>query len=172
MAPLRGNKLILMLYFIKLLCIFYTDISCIGKSSNTPEKRLLDKYLLRIGKKIQIIEIGFKNQKIKKYIEDEGKKIIDTSPENSALILLDKTGKNFTTEELAMKINQFEKNNIKIINFAIGGPYGHGEAIKKKANIILSFGKMTWPHLMARVMIVEQLYRVETIFNNHPYHKI
>ena len=147
------------------------QISCIGKSSNTPENILIEKYLQRMGKKLKIIEINFKNKKIQKNIDQEGEKILDYSPENSVLMLLDKTGKNYTTEDLAMVINKFEKNNVKIVNFAIGGPFGHGEKIKKQASKILSFGKMTWSHLMARVMIVEQLYRIETIFNNHPYHK-
>ena len=62
-------------------------------------------------------------------------------------------------------------SNVKLVNFVVGGPHGHGENIKLKANHIISFGKMTWSHLLARIMIVEQLYRIETIFKNHPYHK-
>ena len=60
---------------------------------------------------------------------------------------------------------------IKILNFAIGGPYGHGQFIKQKSDKIISFGKMTWSHIIARLMLVEQIYRIESIFNNHPYHK-
>ena len=62
-------------------------------------------------------------------------------------------------------------SKLKLINFVIGGPYGHGENIKLKAKHIISFGKMTWSHLLTRIMIVEQLYRIETMFKNHPYHK-
>ena len=61
--------------------------------------------------------------------------------------------------------------DIKILNFAIGGPYGHGQFIKQKSDKIISFGKMTWSHIIARLMLVEQIYRIESIFNNHPYHK-
>ena len=61
--------------------------------------------------------------------------------------------------------------NIKILNFAIGGAKGHGLEIKNRADKIISFGKMTWSHIIARLMLVEQLYRVECILNNHPYHK-
>ena len=68
-------------------------------------------------------------------------------------------------------IKSYEMNNIKILNFAIGGPYGHGQFIKQKSDKIISFGKMTWSHIIARLMLVEQIYRIESIFNNHPYHK-
>ena len=73
--------------------------------------------------------------------------------------------------DLVIVIKCIEMENYKIINFVIGGSWGHGQKIKNHAKIIMSFGKMTWSHLTARIMMIEQLYRVETIFNNHPYHK-
>ena len=80
-------------------------------------------------------------------------------------------GDNLSTDKLFELIKSYEMNNIKILNFAIGGPYGHGQFIKQKSDKIISFGKMTWSHIIARLMLVEQIYRIECIFNNHPYHK-
>ena len=97
--------------------------------------------------------------------------MIEFAPKKSVMILLDKSGINYTTENLVEIIKNFEMENYKIINFVIGGSMGHGQKIKTHANLIMSFGKMTWSHLTARIMMIEQLYRIETIFNNHPYHK-
>ncbi len=147
------------------------QISCIGKSSNSFEQKIIEKYKKRIKKKIIIREVIIKKNKSNFQIAEEGNKLIHIAPKESVMILLDKDGVNLTTEEFVKKIKNFEMKNYKIINFVIGGPLGHGKKIKEHANMSFSLGKMTWSHLTARLMIIEQLYRVETIFNNHPFHK-
>ena len=147
------------------------QISCIGKSSNSSEQKLIEKYLNRLDGKIKIKEINLKNPNPIVEIEEQGNKLIKISPKNSVLFLLDKDGITYSTEKLAKMIKKLEMENTKIINFVIGGPFGHGKNIKNKAREIISFGKMTWSHLLTRIMIVEQLYRIETIFSKHPYHK-
>ena len=141
------------------------QISCIGKFSNLEENRIIKKYLKRVKNKIQIIETPQSD------IKKEGLKLLEHSPKNSILILLDKEGENLSTNKLFDLIKSYEMNNIKILNFAIGGPYGHSQFVKQKSDKIISFGKMTWSHIIARLMLVEQIYRIESIFNNHPYHK-
>ena len=141
------------------------QISCIGKLSNIEENKIIQKYIKRVRNKIQIIE--FPQSDIKK----EGSKLLEHSPKNSILILLDKQGENLSTDKLFELIKSYEMNNIKILNFVIGGPYGHGQFIKQKSDKIIYFCKMTCSHIIARLMLVEQIYRIESIFNNHPYHK-
>ena len=141
------------------------QISCIGKLSNIEENKIIQKYIKRVRNKIQIIELAQSD------VKKEGSKLLEYSPKNSILILLDKEGENLSTDKLFELIKSYEMNNIKILNFAIGGPYGHGQFIKQKSDKIISFGKMTWSHIIARLMLVEQIYRIESIFNNHPYHK-
>ncbi len=147
------------------------QISCIGKSTNTLEHKIIDKYLKRIKNKLIIKEVNLKKQNSSLQVVEEGNKLIEFAPKKSVMILLDKSGINYTTENLVEMIKNFEMENYKIINFVIGGSMGHGQKIKTHANLIMSFGKMTWSHLTARIMMIEQLYRIETIFNNHPYHK-
>ena len=147
------------------------QISCIGKSENTSEKKLIDKYSLRLGDKLKIREINVKNNYSIREIEKEGEQLMKIFPKQSVLFLLDKDGNNYTTEKFANIIKEYEMNNVKLINFAIGGPFGHGKFLRNKAEKIISFGKVTWSHLLTRIMIVEQLYRIETIFKKHPYHK-
>ena len=65
----------------------------------------------------------------------------------------------------------WRNDNIARINFAIGGAFGNGDQIKKSADKIIALGKLTWPHQMVKMMIAEQIYRIETIIQGHPYHK-
>ena len=145
-------------------------ISAIGKTKNQHEDLITDKYLKRI-KNIQIkqYEVKFNNEQ--KKIEEEGLKLIKSTPPNGKLVLLDEQGENLTSLELAKIILSWRDNNISYINFAIGGAFGNGDEIKKRATKILAFGKLTWPHQMVKMMIAEQIYRIETIIQGHPYHK-
>ncbi|MDA9806615.1 23S rRNA (pseudouridine(1915)-N(3))-methyltransferase RlmH [Alphaproteobacteria bacterium] len=145
-------------------------ISAIGKTKNQHEDLITDKYLKRI-KNIQIkqYEVKFNNEQ--KKIEEEGLKLINSTPPNGKLVLLDEQGENLTSLELAKIILSWRDNNISYINFAIGGAFGNGNEIKKRATKILAFGKLTWPHQMVKMMIAEQIYRIETIIQGHPYHK-
>ena len=145
-------------------------ISAIGKTKNQQEDLITDKYLKRI-KNIQIkqYEVKFNNEQ--KKIEEEGLKLINSTPPNGKLVLLDEQGENLTSPELAKIILSWRDNNIAYLNFAIGGAFGNGDEIKKRATKILAFGKLTWPHQMVKMMIAEQIYRIETIIQGHPYHK-
>jgi 23S rRNA (pseudouridine1915-N3)-methyltransferase len=145
-------------------------ISAIGKTKNQHEDLITDKYLKRI-KNIQIKQYEIKLINEQKKIEEEGLRLINSTPKNGKLVLLDEQGENLTSPELAKIILSWRDNNISYINFAIGGAFGNGDEIKKRATKILAFGKLTWPHQMVKMMIAEQIYRIETIIQGHPYHK-
>ena len=145
-------------------------ISDTGKTKNQLKDLITDKYLKRI-KNIQIkqYEVKFNNEQ--KKIEEEGLKLINSTPPNGKLVLLDEQGENLTSPELAKIILSWRDNNIAYLNFAIGGAFGNGDEIKKRADKIIAFGKLTWPHQMVKMMVAEQIYRIETIIQGHPYHK-
>ena len=87
------------------------------------------------------------------------------------MILLDEEGENISSSDLAKLILNWSHNNVTSVNFAIGGAFGNSMKIKKTADKIIAFGKLTWPHQMVKMMIAEQIYRIETIIQGHPYHK-
>ena len=145
-------------------------ISAIGKTKNQHEDLITDKYLKRI-KNIKIKQYEIKLINEQKKIEEEGLRLINSTPKNGKLVLLDEQGENLTSPELAKIILSWRDNNIAYINFAIGGAFGNGNQIKKRADKIIAFGKLTWPHQMVKMMIAEQVYRIQTIIEGHPYHK-
>ena len=140
------------------------------------EKYLLeatDEYLKRLKKytEIEIIELKDENQyEINKNIQKEAEKIEKYLNNKDYIIALEINGTQLTSEEFAQKIDKI-KLETPNITFIIGGSYGLSKQITDKANYHLSFSKMTFPHQLFRVILLEQIYRAYKIINNENYHK-
>ena len=145
-------------------------ISTVGKIKNNDEDLITKKYLKRI-KIIELKQYEVKTKNKEKRKEEEAEKLINSTPKNGKLILLDEKGENISSSELAKLILNWSNSNITSVNFAIGGAFGNGMKIKRTADKIIALGKLTWPHQMVKMMIAEQIYRIETIIHGHPYHK-
>lgn len=118
---------------------------------------------------IKLLEFEIKNSAPNP--DKEAEIFLANIPQNAFLIILDERGQNIGSGELAKKIEQNRDNGTKEIIFAIGGADGHGQAIKNRANLLLSFGKLTWPHKLCRAMAAEQIYRAISIIAGTPYHR-
>ena len=145
-------------------------ISTIGKIRNNDEDLITRKYLKRI-RSIELKQYEVKTKNKEKRIEEEADKLINSTPKDGKLILLDEEGENISSSDLAKLILNWSNSNITSVNFAIGGAFGNGIKIKKTADKIIALGRLTWPHQMVKMMISEQIYRIETIIQGHPYHK-
>ena len=145
-------------------------ISTIGKIKNNDEDLITRKYLKRI-RNIELKQCEVKTKNKEKRIEEEADKLINLTPKDGKLILLDERGENISSSDLAKLILNWSNSNITSVNFAIGGAFGNGMKIKRTADKIIALVKLTWPHQMVKMMIAEQIYRIETIIHGHPYHK-
>ena len=85
--------------------------------------------------------------------------------------MLDEKGKNLGSEDLAEILGRWRDDGMREARFVLGAADGHSEEERAEADVLLAFGKATWPHLLARAMLMEQLYRVTTILAGHPYHR-
>ncbi len=147
-------------------------IICVGKLK---EKYLIDavkEYMKRINKytKINIIEVSDENFDIQKTLLKEKESIIKSITPKDYIITLDINGKNISSIDFAKKINDIQIGYSDIC-FIIGGSYGLHDDIKKLSHFSLSFSKMTFPHQLFRIMLLEQIYRSYKIINNETYHK-
>lgn len=141
---------------------------CIGKIKNKDYENLINMYLAKINKyqKLEVIEIPIKG-------EDpslEGDKLLDKIKPNDYVVLLDREGKELDSLELASYIKDMLIKNSNI-TFIIGGSLGVSKKIKERADLILSFSKMTYPHELFRLIFMESIYRSFKINNNERYHK-
>lgn len=148
-------------------------IVCVGKLKENYLKEAVFEYTKRLGKytKINIIELNdVSNTDINSIIKKEEEEILKNIDSKDYIIVLDINGQNIDSLEFAKKIsNTFI--NYSNITFVIGGSYGLSEKIKDMANYRLSFSKLTFPHQLFRVMLLEQIYRAFKINNNEEYHK-
>ena len=136
-------------------------------------KDAIAEYKKRISKytNLEIIELKDEDfDKIEKTLKVEEEKILKQISDRDYIITLEIEGKELTSIEFAKKIESIQLENSNI-TFIIGGSYGLSENIKNKANYHLSFSKMTFPHQLFRVLLLEQIYRAYKINNNESYHK-
>jgi len=149
-------------------------IISIGKFENSPHKAVFEGYLKRLKWKVELKEI---EQRASKNITSaqlkslEAELILKAVKPSSKVIALDENGKQFSSRNFAKIISDSGLNGESDISFIIGGSDGLDESILKKAQLKISFGLMTFPHLMVRSILAEQLYRAQTIIDNHPYHR-
>lgn len=103
-------------------------------------------------------------------VQREGEALRRRLPDGP-LVVLDRSGTDLTSEALAETLARYRDNGAATVAFAIGGADGHAPETLAAADLVLSFGRATWPHQLVRVMLAEQLYRASTILAGHPYHR-
>ena len=147
-------------------------IASIGILKKSPEKDLMNSYLKRFEGSIQIKEMDVKKKLPPSVLKkQEGTLLMSCVPPGAYLVALDEKGKEFSSNELAEYLRILQVQGHSQIIFAIGGANGLAQDVKARANLTLSLGRLTWPHLLARIMLVEQLYRGQQIIKGHPYHR-
>lgn len=149
-------------------------IISIGKFENSPHKLVYETYFKRLKWKIDLRELELKNSQnfsVDKIKTGEEELILKALRPSSKLILLDERGKTFTSRGFAKLISDFAVQGDSDLTFVIGGADGLSPELLKKSHLKISLGSMTFPHLMVRSMLIEQLYRAQTILEGHPYHR-
>jgi 23S rRNA (pseudouridine1915-N3)-methyltransferase len=158
----------------------HVSVYAVGRMKAGPERELAGRFLERFAKAGPAVGLDFagvteipesRASSADERRREEGQKLLARKDGATAIVLLDERGKNVGSEELAHAIARFGESGRKNLVFAIGGPDGHDRVLHGEAGLVLSFGKLTWPHQLARVMLAEQLYRAATILAGHPYHR-
>lgn len=130
-----------------------------GKIGRCPEAELVERYLKRIRWDTRVTELP-----------DSGGSI--PAPATPCkCVALDERGKSLSSEEFAAKLERWRDDGTREVQFLIGAADGHDGAVRHEADLLLAFGSPTWPHMLARAMLAEQLYRATAILAGHPYHR-
>ena len=130
-----------------------------GKIGRSPEAGLVDRYLKRISWPTKVTELP-----------DKGGSV-PPIPNNSVTVVLDERGSAITSVEFATRLERWRDDGKREARFLIGAADGHEDGQRASADLLLSFGPATWPHLLVRAMLAEQLFRATSILANHPYHR-
>lgn len=130
-----------------------------GRIGRGPEAELVERYVKRLAWPYKLTELP-----------DTGGRMPAIEP-GTRLVMLDETGENLPSKTLAEKLGRWRDDGVRETRFLIGAADGFDDAQRAQAHLLLSFGRATWPHLLARAMLAEQLWRATSILANHPYHR-
>jgi 23S rRNA (pseudouridine1915-N3)-methyltransferase len=129
-----------------------------GKIGRSPEAELVERYLKRIAWPTKLTELSEKVP-------------TPPTPSGSMTVLLDEKGKALSSMQLAKTLEQWRDRGVREARFIIGAADGHSPEARASADLLISFGPATWPHLLVRALLAEQLFRATSILANHPYHR-
>lgn len=130
-----------------------------GKIARSPEAELVARYEKRLSWPVKFTELP----------ENGGRIPEPQSPHRT--VLLDERGKDLSSEDFAAVLGRWRDDGVRECRFVLGAADGHSDGERAAADLLLAFGSATWPHLLARAMLAEQLYRATTIIAGHPYHR-
>lgn len=146
-------------------------VAAIGKAKPGAERELFDQYLARLPWRVSLKEIEIKKEMaLDARRLREAEALLAAAPAGARIVALDERGKGEGSEAFAKRLGQWRDESVSVA-FLIGGADGLDESVRKRANAVLSFGALTWPHMLVRAMLAEQLYRAHTILTGHPYHR-
>ena len=155
-------------------------IAAVGRLKDGPERDLFDRYRSRLEASgrglgwgpVQVTEIGeSRASDVAARQNEEADRLLAKAGDIETKVVLDEDGRQFSSDAFAKYLRGQREKGVRSLGFVIGGPDGHGEKMLAGADLKLSLGQMTLPHMLARVLIAEQLYRAATILTGHPYHR-
>ena len=147
------------------------DILAIGALKKGPLYDTYHTYLKRLGWSVTLIELESKLRDDKARQKDEQEKILKHINPQAFVFTLDERGKSLPSSKFAEKIKDIQNGGQSHFQFILGGADGLTDVVREKSDFLLSFGVQTWPHMLARVMLLEQIYRAQQILSGHPYHR-
>ncbi|MDZ5646275.1 23S rRNA (pseudouridine(1915)-N(3))-methyltransferase RlmH [Nitrospirillum sp. BR 11828] len=145
----------------------------VGRSRPGPARDLFEEYKGRITWPFTLREV-----ECRKRVEgDELKRLeaqllLEAIPPGATLVAMDERGKALPSEAFARQVGTWRDGGVADLAFVIGGADGLAEEVRRRASLLIAFGPMTWPHMMVRGMLAEQLYRAQQILAGHPYHRV
>jgi len=148
-------------------------LAAVGRCKPGPEKTLFDHYSGRLGWRLTLKEVEEKRPlPVPERMAREAQLLRGCIPKGAVVVALDERGKSLTSPAFAELLGQWRDTGRGEIAFLIGGADGHEPALRQSADLLLCLGAMTWPHMLVRGLLAEQLYRAECILANHPYHRV
>lgn len=129
-----------------------------GRIGRSAEGELVERYLKRIGWPVKVTELP-----------DTGGRMPDAA--GARIVMLDETGETPGSVAFAQRLGRWRDDGVRECRFLIGAADGFDDAARSQADMLLSFGRLTWPHMLARAMLAEQLWRATAILSGHPYHR-
>jgi 23S rRNA (pseudouridine1915-N3)-methyltransferase len=149
-----------------------TYLVAVGRMKAGPERALFDHYAARLAPPPELREVEEKRPLPPPQLKArEAELLLGAVPDGAWVVALDEKGKRMNSRTFAKTLGDWRDQGVRAVAFVIGGADGLDRAVLDRANLILSLGEMTWPHMVVRGLMAEQLYRAHAILSGHPYHR-
>lgn len=148
-------------------------VAAVGRARAGPEAALFEHF----SKRVSVWPFDLREVELKKNLpagkmrDAEGELLINVIPEGAHVVALDEGGKQLSSESIARLLGNLQDEGVRELAFLIGGADGHSGAVRARADRTLAFGQNTWPHMLVRGLLAEQVYRAQQILAGHPYHR-
>ena len=147
-------------------------ICAVGRIKAGPLADLQAEYVKRLGAATVVKEVEERRaSSAPERKAREGDLLLAALPEDAFVVALDERGRTLASTAFGERIRRWQSDGTRTLAFVIGGADGLAQPVVQRAGLVLSLGAMTWPHLLARILLLEQLYRAQQILNGHPYHR-
>ena len=148
-------------------------VTAVGRARAGAESALFERFSQRINAwPFELREVELKrNVPAAKLSSAEGELLLSTVPDGAFVFVLDEAGKQISSEEFAVMLGGLQDAAWRDVVFLIGGADGHESAVRERADRSIAFGRNTWPHMLVRGLLAEQVYRAQQILAGHPYHR-
>jgi 23S rRNA (pseudouridine1915-N3)-methyltransferase len=147
-------------------------LAAVGRAKPGPELDLFTQYARRLTPPLTLKEVEEKRPlPVLERKAREAELLLSAVPHGATIVALDERGKIMGSEPFAERMGRWRDDGVGDVAFLIGGADGHGDAVRARADLLLGLGAMTWPHMLVRAMIAEQLWRAQAILSGHPYHR-
>lgn len=147
-------------------------LAAVGRARGGPHRDLFDEYAGRLDWPFTLKEVEVRKrvdgEELKRL---EGDLLLAAIPEGATIVALDERGRAMTSAAFADRIGRWRDTGVADLAFVIGGADGLADSVRQRAALMVAFGPMTWPHMLVRGMLAEQLYRAQQILAGHPYHR-
>ncbi len=147
-------------------------LAAVGRARSDPVGALFDHYAARLSWPLTVREVSLSRSLAPERLRAaEGERLLAAVPKGAVKVALDSQGVALSSEALADRLRAWRDGGASDLAFLIGGAGGLDPAVREAADLVLSLGPMTWPHILVRALLAEQLYRAQTILAGHPYHR-
>lgn len=147
-------------------------LAAVGRAKPGPELELFTQYARRLTPPLTLKEVEEKRPlPVLERKQREAELLLGVIPATATVVALDERGKSLGSEVFAERMGRWRDDGVGDVAFLIGGADGHGDAVRARADLLLGLGAMTWPHMLVRAMVAEQLWRAQAILSGHPYHR-
>jgi 23S rRNA (pseudouridine1915-N3)-methyltransferase len=147
-------------------------VIAVGRAKSGPARSLFEDYARRLTPPLTIVEVEEKRPLPEAQLKDrEAELLLAAVPKGATPVLLDERGKILSSQAFAEQLGIWRDQGVADLAFLIGGAAGHGALLRERVGVSLSLGAMTWPHMLVRGLLAEQLYRGFAILSGHPYHR-